>query len=185
MTAADSLPELERLTVYDERLCGVARDAGAVRNAGAAAAGQLTRARRRGDRGRERWLLGYLGNVARLLGDADAAETRLRESLALAEELGDERSAVVALLRLGDAYRCAGDPAAAEPLLRAAFARAEVAGPELRDFALQHLGKTLLALGRTDEARRCLEDARELRRAKGDATLLASTDAALQRVDGK
>jgi tetratricopeptide (TPR) repeat protein len=183
VTSLGGLPDLETLSVFDDRVRGVARDAEAVRRVIARASAELEEARRRGDRAGEQWLLGYLGNAARLLGEHDAAVARLRESLTLADALGDERRAVVALIRLGEAHRCAGEPRAAEPLLQDALARAEAAAPDLLDFALQHLGKALLDVGDTTRAREHLERALELRHAKGDAELIESTRAALRLVD--
>jgi tetratricopeptide (TPR) repeat protein len=120
-------------------------------------------------------LHGYLGNAARLLGRDEEAIRELGRSLELADELDDARALTTAAIRLGEAHRCFDRLAEAEAWLRPA-----VEGPrDLRDFALQHLGKTLLDAGRTDEALQALEAALELRLAKGDASLAASTQQAL------
>jgi kanamycin kinase len=49
---------------------------------------------------------------------------------------------------------------------------------------LQHLGKTLADAGRSEEATAALERALALRRAAGDPGLVASTEAALDRLRG-
>ena len=49
----------------------------------------------------------------------------------------------------------------------------------MRHYALQHLGKTLLDAGARREATALLEDTLALRRAGGDAALIASTERAL------
>ena len=115
------------------------------------------------------------GNAARLLGRDEEAVAELGESLALAEKLGDERAAATARIRLGEAHRCFDRLAEAEACLRIALD-----GPaDVQDFALQHLGKTLLDAGRAAEAAQALGAALELRRVKGDPALVASTEEAL------
>ncbi len=64
----------------------------------------------------------------------------------------------------------------AESALRQAL---EVAPPEIRHFALQHLGKTLFDRGSPADATAPLEAALELRRAAGDEALVRSTERAL------
>ena len=49
------------------------------------------------------------------------------------------------------------------------------------DFALQHLGKALVDAGRPARAATLLEEALELRRERGDAQLIESTEFALAR----
>lgn len=124
---------------------------------------------------RERCRLhGYLGNAARLLGRDDEAISELERSRELANELGDARRSTVATIRLAEAHRSADRLELAERLLREALGTGEC-----RDFALQHLGKTLLDAGRRDEAIETLAAALALRRATGDAALVASTEQAL------
>jgi len=53
--------------------------------------------------------------------------------------------------------------------------------PQLVDFALQHLGKHYVDADRATDAVACLEEALEVRRAKGDQALIESTLAALRR----
>jgi HTH-type transcriptional regulator, pleiotropic regulator of extracellular virulence genes len=174
----DDLPDLEGLSVYDERLRAVAGDPAPVERAAQSAEAALLEARGRVDVRAEIRLLGYLGNARRMLGDVDGAVACLRRSLGLAESGGFERAAVVALIRLGEAHRCADEFARAEEVIAAALARAP---RDLRDFALQHLGKCLLDAGHVERAEAVLEEALALRREKGDAELIRSTAAALAR----
>ena len=167
-----ALPDLGARCGWDERLRQVPDDPGFVEQAIARARAELAATADPRQRCR---LNGYLGNAARLLGRDEDAVAELGESLALAEKLGDERAVTTASIRLGEAHRCFDRLEEAEVCLRVALD-----GPaDLRDFALQHLGKTLLDAGRTVEAAQALEAALELRLAKGVPVLVASTEQAL------
>ena len=180
MSLGAPLPDLERLTRYDGRLRGVAADEDAVRAALADARALLDEARSAGDVRSELPLLGYVGTAHRLLAEGEAAAACLEAARCLARELGDRRAEVVALVRLGEARRCAGRPEDGERLLREAATAARAEAPTVLHFALQHLGKCLLELGRRGAARASLTEALELRRELGDAALVASTEAALR-----
>lgn len=169
------LPDLAPLGRFDGRLREVAADPTAVEAALAAAHVELEAG---GDRSR---LLGYVGNALRLLGRHEEAVAAQRESLAAASS---SRAALVARLRLGEALRCAELLHEAEAELRAALAASD-AHPLLRDFALQHLGKTLVDAGRAAEAVSVLAEALALREAKGDDSLVESTRLALERARGR
>ena len=172
------LPDLGELGAWDERLRQVPTDAEAVAGAVELARAELAATV---DVREQCRLHGYLGNAARLLGREDEALRELGRSLELADHLGDERARTVATIRIGEALRCFDRLDEAEARLRDALA-----GPaELRHFALQHLGKTLLDLGRTGEAVEVLESALELRRAAGDESLVASTRLALEHARGR
>jgi tetratricopeptide (TPR) repeat protein len=173
------LPDLSTLVVLDERLREVAGDRAAVEDALLRAAIELERA----DDNRARMrLLGYVGNAERALGRPDRALTAFRESHELATALGDRRGVTVALIRLGEAHRCADELGESERLLREALRGIDANASliELRDFALQHLGKCLVEQGRSADAVPLLEEALERREAKDAAELVASTEAALE-----
>lgn len=85
-----------------------------------------------------------------------------------------------ARIRLGEAYRCADRLREAEYELCAALRESQTADDE--HYALQHLGKTLADAGCREEAEATLKRALELRRAAGDAELVTSTAAALERL---
>lgn len=146
------LPDLSSLARMDERLRETAVDAEAVERA-------LARA------------LSYAGNAYRILG-------RYAEAIAALQEARRLAPGTAATVRLAEAHRCADQLGEAEQLLREALAEPE---PAYDHFVLQHLGKTLLDQGRTDEAISCLERALDLRRAQGDAELARSTEQALAR----
>ena len=167
----EPLPDLDALARFDDRLRAVADDPAAVRRALAEARARI------GDGGDPARLLGYAGNALRLLGEHEEAVAAHREALAAAPA---GRAGLAARIRLGESLRCADDFAGAERELRAALEQAGAASP-LRHFALQHLGKTLVDAGRREEAATVLAEALALREAKGDAALVESTRAALER----
>ena len=167
------LPDLGELGDWDERLRQVPTDEKVVADAIELAHAELAGT---ADLREQCRLHGYLGNAARMLGREDEALRELGRSLELADRLGDERARTVAAIRIGEAQRCFDRLDEAEATLRGALEGA----PELRHFALQHLGKTLLDLGRTGEALEALQSALELRLAVGDESLVASTRLALE-----
>jgi tetratricopeptide (TPR) repeat protein len=172
------LPDLGELGGWDERLRQVPTDEEAVADAIELARAELAAT---ADLREQCRLHGYLGNAARMLGREDEALRELGRSLELADRLGDERARTVAAVRIGEAQRCFDRLDEAEATLRDALEGA----PELRHFALQHLGKTLLDLGRTGEALEALQSALELRLALGDESLVASTRLALEHARGR
>jgi tetratricopeptide (TPR) repeat protein len=121
-------------------------------------------------------LLEYLGNAYRLLGDFRKAISCFEERL---RDTPTDRDRQRALIGLGEALRCADRFAEAEARLRTALSL----GTDYEDFALQHLGKTLLDAGKVTEGRACLDRALALRQRKGDAELIGSTRLALARAD--
>lgn len=82
----------------------------------------LTQARQRAERPTEGWALRLLGDLAALepADDPAAAETRYREALALAEELGMRPLQAHCYLGLGKLYRRMGQPAEARAELATA-----------------------------------------------------------------
>ena len=162
-----ALPHLE--SAWDERLREVAADREAAERAIALADEALASAA--GDERRR--LLAYLGRACRLTGRVDEALMYFRVAARLRPD------DVAAQIRLGETHRCRDEYEDAERILRRALSRAR--GTRHEDFALQHLGKTLLDLGQTAAAIDCLERALELRRAKSDEALIVSTEAALSR----
>lgn len=175
-----TLPDLQALTVNDERLCGRASDPDAVRDALRAGERALGEARAAGDRRGVARMLGYCAEAERLLGEEDRARARVEEALTIAAALGDDRLTLANTIRLGELARSRGDTDVAVRVLGEAMRLAE-ADPDgyLRDFALQHLGKALWNGGRPEEAIPLLEEALALRRASGRAGLVASTEEAL------
>jgi len=172
-----SLPDLGPLVRFDERLREVAVDASAVEAALKEAVSALEAAEEPDQR---LSLLTYAGNAARILGRADESIALFRQAL----ESADGERGVAARIRLGEAYRCADRPVAAVAELEQALDSARRAGT-LVDFALQHLGKALLDAGEQARAVTLLEEALELRRRRGDAELIESTECALATARGR
>ncbi|MFE2283868.1 tetratricopeptide repeat protein [Streptomyces sp. NPDC059443] len=162
---------LQHLITHDDDL----RMVPANREHLAAAAEEL-----RGDlRNRVRWIgIGLLS-----LGSYGEACAFLRQALDLAEASGNVRSVIATELNLGDAHRYAGETETAGMLYRDALDAARAGHPDLVDFALQHVGKHLMEQGDLVGARTHLREALQLRIAKGDADLVESTEAALDRVE--
>ncbi|WCB92575.1 hypothetical protein DSM104299_01271 [Baekduia alba] len=85
----------------------------------------LGRFRSAGDRSGEALTLAHLGHLARTAGDLDTAAARLEAALALRQELGEGRDAVVVSLGLGLVHSAAGRPDAARDVCAAALERFE------------------------------------------------------------
>lgn len=175
-----TLPDLQALTVNDDRLRGRAADPDAVRSALAHGESNLQAALASADPRQIARSLGYCAEAERLLDDFDAAERRVREALDIARALHDERLTRANTIRLGELARSCGNSDAAIRLLDGAR-QAAAADPDryLLDFALQHLGKALWNAGRPHEAIPLLEQALDLRRKLCNPGLIASTQEAL------
>jgi tetratricopeptide (TPR) repeat protein len=177
-----SLPNLDALTMMDERLRQVPRDNAAFAQALAAGEAELDAARVAADTVRLRKALTWSGTARRIARQYERAELELGEALELAQASGDPVQSVGAMIRMAELERCRDDFTRSETMLRVALAVIRKGSAEpLRDFALQHLGKTLIDAGRPAEAVKVLDEALEIRRGKGDAALVASTQEALDR----
>jgi tetratricopeptide (TPR) repeat protein len=174
---------LADLIGLDGRLRMVPADAAAL----AAETGRLlagARAARETGDVRGEWRSARSAGVGLLvLGRHRLAREALERAHELAAALADPLALAVTAVNLGDAHRYAGDPVAAEPLYRGAVALARAGRPGVLDFALHHLGKHLLERAAFAEAGDCLREALRLRRDRGDASLIASTQAALRLLD--
>src|SRR3954452_5594413 len=155
-------------------------DDDAVRERIAANLDRLLEARDAGDAAARLALLGQIGNDQRNLGNLIEAEMFLTEAVALAATLGDRRREVANRVRLATTCQYGGRHAEAEALFRVALdlTRAGEAA-DYEDFALQHLGKCLVEMGRVDEAIECFDRALVLRWMRADPKLIASTEATL------
>ncbi len=156
------------------------RDDDALRDRVTASLDALLAAAADGDREARLHLLGQLGSDQWALGNLLEADMFLTESVALARTLGDLRRAAAYTIRLATVRQDGGGHAEAESMLRAALSQTEQPETAIyHDFALQHLGKCLVEMEEIAEAISCFEAALALRLAKGDAALIASTEAAL------
>ncbi|MFG2618019.1 tetratricopeptide repeat protein [Streptomyces sp. NPDC048507] len=172
---------LQHLITQDENLRMVPTDRDALT---AAAAGLRDELRNpAADPARRRMLTRWAGIASLALGDYQSARAFLRQALDLATAGGNPRAVIATQLNLGDAYRYAGELETAEALYRSALDTARAQQPDLLDFALQHFAKHLMEAGDLAGARTYLREALRLRQAKGDAELIESTQAAVDRVE--
>ncbi|MGB3305572.1 MAG: helix-turn-helix domain-containing protein [Thermomicrobiales bacterium] len=102
-----------------------------------------------GDRVRALW---WLGQWAWNVGDLEAAEARLRESLALAQQVGDKRGISMGLATVAMGLVQSGNVAESIPVIEEAVALAREVGNR-RDIALL-LGYLALAIGRLGDLAR-------------------------------
>ena len=166
--------------------CSLAREHGDVEAAERFAQGALALAREHGDRRQAAVALGLLGSVAWLRGDLAAAEMLQEESIVEASAAGDEREWLLGRGDLALVVGSTGDYPRAIALEREVVARAR----ERQDITvllpvLSNLGYHLFLSGETEDARRTLEEAVALQRARLFGPLLANGLAmlgALERV---
>jgi tetratricopeptide (TPR) repeat protein len=129
-------------------------------------------------------LLGELGAVARTLEEWGLAERWLTEALTLAQTLGDRAREAANLIRLGTLYHYRGDVDRGMLLFSQALSLSDHSeAASYRDFALQHMGKLLVEQGLYQEAYQCFMQALQLRERKGEASLISSTQEALQALE--
>ena len=129
-------------------------------------------------------LLGYIGGYSRMLSALDEAEATLTEAVALADQLGDARSALVNRIRLAHVYQWQRDFVRSNARFAEILQRCEDE-PKAEfylDFALQHAGKNQYDQNHLEAAQSLFERALVLRRAKGNTEFIASTEQALLRV---
>lgn len=181
MDGFPDLPDLSALITFDENLRETPTDRAALEAARETAVKRLPALAEEEDGQALLWILGYLGNVCRVLGKAGEAVRYLQEAVALAGVTRNPNAALANVIRLGEAYKYSGNHPVAERLFRYVLAETAPAHP-YRDFALQHLGKCLMDDGRYTEAVPFLEEALEIRRRKKDAALVQSTTRALALV---
>jgi len=174
------LPDLSDAVVYDENLREVARWPERIAFGVRRGRKQLQQARETGNDTQILRTLGYLTDACRVAGELDASVTYGEEAVDRARAAGNRNAEVANLIRLGEAHKYRGETTIAEQLFRDALALSDDADAlALRDFALQHLGKCLMEVGRYDESIDTLEQALKLRRQKGNQPLIDSTEQAL------
>jgi len=174
------LPDISDAVTFDENLREVPRWPDRIAYAIRRGRRQLQEAREAGNETQIMRTLGYLTDACRVAGETDAAVSYGQEALERSRAAGNRNAEVANLIRLGEAHKYRDEHETAESLFREALAMTSAADADpLHDFALQHLGKCLLEQGRYDEALQHLEQALELRRAKGNQQLIESTEAAI------
>lgn len=143
---------------------------------------QLGEATDAGDERERMDLLGRIGENQRMLGNIAEAVPLLQEAGHLARKLDDRPREIANMIRLATTLQYLDEHAAADALFRATLEMIDRSGSRDReDFARQHHGRCLAEMGRLDEAIAAFEAALAIRRAKGDAPLIASTECALAR----
>ncbi len=127
-------------------------------------------------------MLGQIGVLSRLLGRLDEAQIYLEKAVALSEQTGNGKARLVNSIRLANVYQWQRRFDLSDPLFTEAVVFCETR-PEFSDyldFALQHYGKSLFDQGNYTEAERLFARALQLRLAKGDDLLVASSRVALE-----
>ncbi|HYI15835.1 MAG TPA: tetratricopeptide repeat protein [Thermomicrobiales bacterium] len=174
------LPDISEAIAFDENLREIPRWPERIAYAIRRGRKQLQQARDDGNETQILRTLGYLTDACRVFGELDAAVAYGREAVERSLATANRNAEVANLIRLGEAHKYRDEHAIAEPLFRAALDLTTDGDAEvLRDFALQHLGKCLLEMGRYDEAITYLEQALALRQAKKNQPLIDSTEQAL------
>ncbi|SEN11475.1 tetratricopeptide repeat protein [Lihuaxuella thermophila] len=187
-TVQKELPSLASLTRFEPKnfLREIPRDEEKLKDAITQAEAFLARAKtlEMGDFSVLIFLHGYLGNAWRVMGETERAIRHLLKALEIARAKGEKGGVIRSLIRLGEAYKYHGQH---ETGLRC-FAEAEALAESdefsmYRDFICQHRGKCLMEMGRMEEALSELQRALMMRRAKGDAELIRSTEEAIKLVN--
>jgi tetratricopeptide (TPR) repeat protein len=174
------LPDLSEAIAFDENLREVPRWPERIAYAIRRGRKQLQQSREDGNETQILRALGYLTDACRVFGELDAAVAYGQEAVERSRAAGNRNAEIANLIRLGEAHKYRDEHVIAEPLFREALDLTSDGDVQvLRDFALQHLGKCLLEMGRYDEAITQLEDALALRRAKQNQSLIESTENAL------
>lgn len=169
-----ALPGLESLTTQDCLLRQAPMDREKFLAAIEAVERDLQQVRNREDPVLTLRRCGFLSDGHRILGNFETARGLIGEAFKLAGNA--PRPTIANLIRLAEIERYAHHYKRAEALLLQALRSINAAGDEAyRDFALQHLGKTYLNAGRFPEAQATSRQALDIRLARGNASLGAST----------
>lgn len=133
------------------------------------------------DKDKKYFLYGTIGNLFRICEKPQTAIRYLEQNLHDVQEDHHYTRIIVSLIRLGEAYKYNNDHERALYLFHQAINKCDVhtEGARYLDFALQHKGKCLLELKKGKEAINCFENALRIRREKGEPSLIASTQSAL------
>jgi len=126
------------------------------------------------------YLYGVLGNLYRISGQSKKAINYLTYCLERANKERNFTREVISLIRLGEAFKYDNNHKLALDQFNKALEICKTNKiNRYLDFALQHKGKCLMELARLKDAEKCFAKALELRNAKGDSTLIDSTQQAI------
>lgn len=136
------------------------------------------------------YCLGLIGSYARMLHDLTVARQALNTAIELSSLMGDDRLILVNRIRLAQVYQWEQRYDLSEALFEAVLNQCRNT-PTLEsylDFAYQHIGKCRFDQAQYEAAKNYFEQALELRKRKGDQSLIDSTQFALnivqQRING-
>lgn len=129
------------------------------------------------------FLYGVLGNLNRLVGEPKKAIKYLNYCLTESVEKRKPQNEIVSLIRLGEANKYDGNYKESLKCFNTAMNKCkEEKINEYMDFVLQHKGKCMMELYRLTEAEECFNRALEIRKKKGDQSLISSTEKAIKMV---
>ena len=174
------LPDISDAIAFDANLREVARWPERIAFGIRRARKHLQQSRDDGNETQVLRTLGYLTDACRVVGELHAAVSYGQEAVERSRAASNQNAEVANLIRLGESHKYREEHTIAESLFREALALSTDGDARvLHDFALQHLGKCLMELGRYDEAVTYLEQALEIRRTKSSQPLIESTEQAL------
>jgi len=129
------------------------------------------------------FLYGVLGNFYRINGQAQKAIKCLTYCYDRAVKEKNTIKEIISLIRLGEALKYnRNHKKALEHFNKALEMCEDHKIDEYFDFALQHIGKCLMELAMLKEAEECFQKALKLRKAKGNHSLIDSTEQAIALV---
>lgn len=123
--------------------------------------------------------LGMAGAFARILNEMVLAEHLLAEAVALCETNDYQRELFINRIRLAHVYQWMGDFETSTGMFDDLLAQPLSL---FEDFLLQHAGKNAFDMGNYEQALTYFMEALVLRKAKGQADLIASTQMAIAAV---
>ncbi|MFC6038413.1 hypothetical protein ACFPYN_02990 [Paenisporosarcina macmurdoensis] len=127
------------------------------------------------------FLYGTLGNLYRIYGEPKISINYLELNLKYAIEEKLYKKEIISLIRLGEALKYDNKLEEALEKFNLALVRCEETDENSHlDFAFQHKGKCLLELNRLEDAMNCFQSALELRKSKGNSSLIYSTEQAIE-----
>jgi len=126
------------------------------------------------------FLYGTLGNLYRIYGEPAKAINYLQLALEQSVVNKNSKREIVSLIRLGEALKYDNKHKEALDLFQNALWKSRDAKDSYLDYIYQHQGKCLLEMGKIEEALNCLGQALEIRKLKEDASLIHSTQLAIE-----
>ena len=124
------------------------------------------------------FLYGAVGNLYRIQGEVKSSIDVLTKAVRLSK--GNKK--IANHIRLGESLKYAGQHQQALTMFNTVIEQCKQQHSVLLDYAYQHKGKCLLELEELSEANECFRKALELRVKKGDLSLIASTQMAIDYI---